>query len=263
MTFDGTTLDGLPLDVRTLDAFLLVLARTAAWVVTAPVISAKGISRVGRTGVALALALFVCPLTPVEQVPTELPPFAAAAVVQVAVGLALGMLTQLLFTAFEVAGTFLDTSGGFSAASIMDPLSGQPAAVFSRLFSLVFGALFFVSDAYAQVVGGFVRSFSAIPLDSIPTLSADAAGVLGSALTQIVASALQVGAPLLGILFLTDVALGVAGRLVPQAGTLGLALPVKGLVALTTMGIVLALLPGQAHQLLDPALHLPDAVLRT
>ncbi len=254
---------GLPLDAATLDAFLLVLARTAAWVVTAPVISARGVSKVGRMAVALALALFVAPVTPAAQVPGALAPFVTAAVVQVAVGLTLGLLTQLLFAAFEVAGTFLDTSGGFSAASIVDPLSGQPAAVFSRLFNLVFGALFFASSTYQDVVGGFVRSFRAIPLDSVPTLSPDTASVLGSAATQVIASALQVGAPLLGILFLTDVALGLAGRLVPQAGTLGLALPVKGLVALTSMGIVLALLPDQAAQLLDPALHLPYRVLQT
>ena len=86
--------------------------------------------------------------------------------------------------------------------------------------------------------------------------------MLGSAATQIVASALQVGAPLLGVLFLTDVALGVAGRLVPQAGTLALALPVKGLVALGMAGVTLALLPGQVAQLVDPAVRLPYEVLQ-
>jgi flagellar biosynthesis protein FliR len=129
------------------------------------------------------------------------------------------------------------------------------------MFSLVFGALFFATDGYAQVIGGFVRSFVAIPLDTVPGLADDAASTLGSAATQVIASALQVGAPLLGILFLTDVALGITGRLVPQAGTLALALPVKGLVALGTAGLVLALLPGQAVELMQPALRLPYEVL--
>jgi flagellar biosynthetic protein FliR len=257
-----TTLGSLPVPVETLYAFLLVLARTGAWVVVAPVISAKGVSQIGRLAVAVSLALFVCTSVPLGKVPTDLGDYLTAAVAQVAIGLVLGTLTQLLFTAFEVAGTFLDTAGGFSAASIVDPLSGQQAAVFSRLFSLVFGALFFVTQGYAQVIGGFVRSFAVLPLDRVPALSSNAAGVLGSAATQIVASALQVGAPLLGVLFLTDVALGLAGRLVPQAGTLSLALPVKGLVALSMAGLTLALLPGQAAALLDPAVQLPYEVLQ-
>lgn len=252
----------VPGGVDTLYAFLLVLARTGSWVVAAPVLSAKGISSVGRLAVAIALGLFVTPLLPPDAVPQGLAPFVFAAVVQVAVGLALGTLTQLLFTAFEVAGTLLDTSGGFSAASIMDPLTGAPAAVFSRLFTVVFGALFFVTDAYTTIIGGFVTSFTALPVDAVPHFSHDAASALGSVATQVLASALQIGAPLLGILFLTDVALGLAGRLVPQAGTLALALPVKGLVALSMAGMTLALLPQQLLPLVDPAARLPFEVLQ-
>ncbi|MCU1691758.1 MAG: flagellar biosynthetic protein FliR [Frankiales bacterium] len=259
---DATTAALLPGGVDTLYAFLLVLARTSAWVVAAPVLSAKGISSVGRLAVALALALFVTPLLPPDAVPEGLAPFVFAALVQVAVGLALGTLTQLLFAAFEVAGTLLDTSGGFSAASIMDPLTGAPAAVFSRMFTVVFGALFFVTEAYQSVLGGFVQSFRVLPVDAVPHLSHSAAAALGSAATQVLASALQIGAPLLGILFLTDVALGLAGRLVPQAGTLGLALPVKGLVALSMAGMTLALLPQQLVPLVGPAVDLPFKVLQ-
>lgn len=250
------------LSMETISAFLLVLSRTGAWVITAPVLSAKGVSSMGRLGLALALALFVAPMTPSSQVPSELAPYALAAVSQVAIGLALGMLTNLLFAAFEVAGTIADLAGGFSYASIVDPLSGQPAAVLSRLFSLCFGAVFFASDAYEVVVGGFVRSFAALPLDHVPSLSSGAAGALGHAATQILISALEVAAPLLGVLFLTDAALGVAARFVPQANAMALALPVKTLVALSAAGATLALLPAHAAQLLDPSLRLPFEVIR-
>ncbi len=252
----------LPVSLATLTAFMLVLARTGAWVITAPVLSAKGMSSVGRLSAAIALAVFVTPMTPASQVPTDLAPYVAAAVGQVVVGLALGMLTNLLFSAFEVAGSLADLSGGFSYASIVDPLSGQPAAAFSRLFSVMFSALFFVSDAYASVIGGFVRSFRGIPLGHFPSLSSGTASTLGHAATQILLSAFEVAAPLLGVLFLTDVALSFAARFVPQANALSLALPVKTLVALSAAGATLALMPAHAAQLLDPSLRLPFEVLR-
>jgi flagellar biosynthetic protein FliR len=254
--------DQLPVSTATISAFLLVLARTGSWVVTAPVLSAKGMSPIGRLAAAVALALFVTPLTPAAHVPTALTPYISAVLGQVAVGLALGFLTSLLFAAFEVAGTLADVSGGFSYASIVDPLSGQPAAAFSRLFSLCFSAIFFASDAYATVIGGFVRTFQAIPVDHMPSLSDGAAAVLGHALTQVLLSALEIAAPLLGVLFLTDVALSFAARFVPQANALALALPVKTLVALSAAGTTLALLPAHAARLLDPAMELPFGVLR-
>lgn len=252
----------LPLSTATISAFLLVLARTGAWVLTAPVLSAKGMSGLGRLSAALALAVFITPLTPAEHVPTALPAYVTAVLAQVVVGLALGMLTNLLFAAFEVAGTLADLSGGFSYASIVDPMSGQPAAAFSRLFSICFSAIFFASEAYQSVIGGFVRSFHGIPLDHLPSLSSGTATTLGHALTQVLLSAFEVAAPLLGVLFLTDVALSFAARFVPQANALALALPVKTLVALSAAGATLALLPAHAARLLDPALQLPFEVLR-
>ncbi|MEO6205985.1 MAG: flagellar biosynthetic protein FliR [Mycobacteriales bacterium] len=252
----------LPFSAATISAFLLVLARTGAWVVTAPVLSAKGVSAPGRLAVAVALAVFVTPMTPIESVPQELSGYLVAATSQVAVGLVLGLLTNLLFAAFEVAGTLIDLTGGFSYASIVDPLTGQPAAAFSRLFSICFGALFFASDAYQVIVGGFVRSFQGIPLDHLPSLSSGAAGTMGHAATQVLISALEVAAPLLGVLFLTDAALGLAARFVPQANAMSLLLPLKTLVALSAAGATLALLPAHLSQLMDPSLRLPFEVLR-
>jgi flagellar biosynthetic protein FliR len=252
----------LPFSAATISLFLLVLARTGAWVVAAPVLSAKGMSAIGRLSVAVALAVFVTPLMGTAHVPTDLPAYATSVAGQVAIGLVLGWLTSLLFNAFEVAGSLADLSGGFSYAQIVDPLSGQPAAAFSRLFTVCFSAIFFVSDAYQAVIGGFVQSFKGIPLGHLPALSIGAAGTLGHAVTLMLLSALEVAAPLLGVLFLTDVALGFAARFVPQANAMALAMPVKTLVALTAAGATLALLPSHAASLLDPSLRLPFEVFR-
>jgi len=255
-------LDALHLSTATISVFLLVLARTGAWVVAAPVVSAKGVSPIGRLSLAVALAMFVTPMIGTPKVPEGLAGYATAVAAQVAIGLALGWLTALLFAAFEVAGTLADLSGGFSFASILDPLTGQPAAGFSRLFTICFTALFFVTDAYQVVLGGFVRSFAGLPLDHLPSLSEGTAGALGHAVTHVVLAAFEVAAPLLGVLFLTDVALGFAARFVPQANAMSIALPIKTLVALTTAGATLALLPGHLDRLLDPAVRLPFEVLR-
>ena len=252
----------LGLSTTTVGAFVLVLARTSAWVMAAPVLSAKGVAGPGRLALAVALAAFVTPLVPASDVPTQMQGYVAAAVAQIAVGLVLGLLTQLLFAAFEVAGTLADLSGGFSFASVLDPLTGQPGAGFSRLFTLCFTAVFFATDVYAAVLGGFVRSFDAVPLADLPALSAATPAALGSAVTQVLASGLQIAAPLLGVLFLTDVALGLATRFAPQANALSLALPVKTLVSLLAAGATLALLPTHVFGLVEPAVSLPFEVLR-
>jgi flagellar biosynthetic protein FliR len=250
------------LSSATLITFLLVLTRTGSWVVAAPVFSAKGVAGVARIAVAVALSLFLTPLVQTDAVPLDLAGFAVAAFGQAAVGLALGFLTSLLFSAFEVAGTLADLASGFSYASIVDPLSGQPAAAFSRLFGMAFSAVFFATSAYQTVLVGFLGSFQAVPLGRFPHLTPGASAALGHAATQVVASAVQVAAPLLGVLFLTDVALSVASRFVPSANAMATAMPVKTLVALTVAGATLTLLPGHAAGLLGPAGSLPYEVIR-
>lgn len=254
------TLPGL--DEATLTTFLLVLARTTAWVLTAPVLSARGVAGVARLGLAVSLSLFLTPVVQTGSVPDGLPAFCAAALAQVGVGLALGFLTALLFAAFETAGTLADLSSGFSYASIVDPLTGQPAAAFSRLFAMAFGAVLFASGAYLTVVEGFLRSFTVLPLDALPRLTDGAAATLGHAATQVLSSAIQVAAPLLGVLFLTDVALSIASRFVPTVNAMATGLPVKTLVALAVAGTTLTLLPGQAAGLLEPATTLPYDVIQ-
>lgn len=252
----------LSLDAATLTTFLLVLTRTSAWVMTAPLLSAKGSVSVARLAISIALALLLTPLLRTGDAPTDLGGFATAALTQVAVGVALGFLTSLLFAAFEAAGTLADLASGFSYAQVVDPLSGQPAAAFSRLFAVTFSAVLFASDGHAQVVRGFVRSFTALPVSGVPGWGDGGVLLVASATTQVMTSAIQIAAPLLGVMFLTDVALGLAARFVPSANAMSVALPVKTLVALLAAGSTLALLPAHVAGLLDPATTLPYEVVR-
>ena len=240
-----------------------MLVRTSAWVLTAPGLSARGVGGTGRLGLAAALSLFLTPLVQDGAPAPGLPGFAAAALAQVAIGLALGFLTGLLFAAFEVAGTLADLSSGFSYASIVDPLSGQPAAAFSRLFAMAFVGravrLRRLPDDPARLRPLLHRAAADRPAHPVVGQRRPPSGTRSPRSSP---TALQVGAPLLGVLFLTDVALSMASRFVPQANALAMAMPVKTLVALSAAGATLALLPGHAGALLEPAVRLPFEVLR-
>ena len=242
--------------------FLLVLARTTAWVVVVPLF-AKGTTSLARLAVAVALALFLTPLLATRTgVPTGTGDFAVAAAAQVGVGLALGLLTAFVLSAVDVVGALADYASGFSYGAMLDPVSGAQSAAFGRLTSLTFLALLLVTEGYRTVFAGFVQSFRALPVDHLPHLSSSTGALLGAALSGVFVAALQIGAPLLGVLFLTEVALALASRFVPQANAITVGLPVKSLVALSATGTMLALLPGQLPGLIEPAVRLGGEVLR-
>lgn len=253
----------MTLDVSLVSVFLLVLARTSAWVMAAPVFSTKGIASLGRLGLALALSMFLAPLAVGHtHVPDTTVGFALVAGGQVLVGLALGWATGLLLHAFEVAGSAIDVTSGFSVGALLDPMSGVQATTFSRFSNLLFTTLFFASNAHHVVLEGFTRSFQALPADRLPAFNADAVLGIGHAVTGLILAAIEIGAPVLGALFLTEVALAVAARFAPQANVFMIGLPLKVLVTLLAMGTALVWLPTRLSGLVDTAVRTGSTLLR-
>jgi flagellar biosynthetic protein FliR len=246
----------MTLDATLVAAFVLVLARTSTWVVAAPVFSARGLSSVGRLALAVSLSVFLAPLVASGRtLPTDVAPFAGLVLGQVLVGLILGWATGLLLHAFEAAGTAIDTASGLSVGALLDPVSGTPAAVFARLTNLVFLALLFATNAHHALIEGFAGSFRAVPIDRFPVLGETGVLDAAHAVTGILLAALEIGAPVLGALFLTEVALALTSRFVPQANVFAVGLPVKVLVALLAVGSALVFFPTRLTGLLDSALR--------
>lgn len=244
-------------DPETLIAFVLVLARTSAWVMAAPIFSVRGVSGVSRIALALSLAVFLAPLqAEVVTGPTDTINLLVALVGQVVVGLVLGWATGLLLHAFEGAGTAVDMATGLSSGSTIDPVNGVPSTVFARFTNMVFIALFVVTNAHLTLVAGFVRSFDVVPASSFPRIDTSSVGALAHAVTELLLAALQIGAPVLGVLFLTEVALGVASRFAPQANVFAIGLPAKLLIGLGAMGVCLVALPAHLPGLVDRSVRM-------
>lgn len=255
-------LSSLSLQVTNKDvtAFLLVLARTASWSASSPLLSMRALPRFSRLTLALPLTIFLVGPVASGPVPNALPSIVGALAVQIAVGLSLGYLTGVLLYAVEGAGHLADLQSGFSFGALVDPITGNDGAVFSRLASFITVAILFASGAAEQLVGGFAHSFTALPVGNVPHLNHNGAAAIATLLAQTATATMEIAAPLLGAIFLTDVALGLFGRIVPQANVLMVGMSVKALVAIAAVGTLLLLLPGEISGLLGTATRAPTAV---
>ena len=97
-----------------------------------------------------------------------------------------------------------------------------------------------------------MNSFQAAPLAGV-TLQVVAA-LFTSDLGRFLMSAVEIAAPLIGALFLTELAMGLLNRAAPQVNVLTIGFIVKILLALLLVGIALPLLPGVIDGLLGDAL---------
>lgn len=239
--------------------FVLIMARSMAWMYAAPVFSEKGFSTFARTTTALGLAFFLTPLLGPSGLSLSSGPastlggYTLLAVGQIAAGLVMGWTATVLLSAFEAAGSLIDVNSGFSLASLFDPQMGVQVTVFSRFARLLFVTLLFATGAHRQLVAGFVRSFGVVPLDSLPRFNFDIPVLVGLVSTMLLAS-LQIAAPVLGAVFLTEVTLAIAQRFAPTANMFVLGLPAKTLITLLVLGSSLMFYPMFIERLVSMSL---------
>jgi flagellar biosynthetic protein FliR len=250
------------LDVAVVAAFVLVLARTTAWVVTAPIMAGRALPNLAKLSVAISLSLFVVPQVKAADVPSDPLAFFGIALGQVLIGLGLGWVTGLFLNAFEMAGSMVDAASGFSIGAIFDPVSGAQASIYARFNQMLFLVLLFVTNAHLTLIAGFLRSFRALPADKFPMFGVSTPNAIGGAVSQLMVAALEIGAPILGALFLTEVALALAARFAPQANVFAVGLPLKVMVSILAMGTALVLLPPHLPGLLDSGLGLANDLFK-
>ncbi len=237
--------------VTSVAGFILVLARVSPLFAVAPLFSSKQIPPRVRTIVAVGLAVGLTPLALHGQhIPENEMAIAGLVLKELLVGLAFALSIGILFAAISGAGSLLDMLIGFSFGSIVDPLTGNQSAVLSQLYGLVAIAIFVAIGGDAWVIQGLGRTFELVPLTAAPDVNSLVQGI-SAVFTTISTSALEVAAPVLLAVVVTDVAFGVVSRVVPQLNVFAVGFPVKVLVGLLVVGASLPFVVGWVSDQLE------------
>lgn len=145
-------------------ALVFVMIRIGAAFVVAPVFGAVSIPLPVRVSLSGAIGIFVLavhPVTPPAQI------FAAATFLAVAaealVGLAIGFVLQIAFSAPLVAAEIIGGSMGLGFANTIDPQNGRSTPALGQFFSVMLTLLFLSVDGHLVLVELLVKSYQTMP----------------------------------------------------------------------------------------------------
>jgi flagellar biosynthesis protein FliR len=227
--------------------FILVLARISPLFILAPLFSSKMIPARAKGIVAVGLAMGIYPIAAqaggAHHIPLDILPLGGLVLKEIFVGLAFAFSLACLFAAIQVAGSILDTLIGFSFGAIVDPISGTNGAVLNQVYALIGVMIFIVINGDAWVIQGLAKSYEAIPLVDAPDMNTLVEGAQ-VVFSGIFAAAIQVCAPVMLAVLLTDVAFGLVSRVVPQLNVFGVGFPAKVTVGLVLVGATQPLMAG-------------------
>lgn len=221
--------------------FILIAARLSAMMVAAPVFSSRSFPVRAKAAIVVVLSYVALPVVGGSvSVPADLGGVAFALLVgkEVLIGVAFGLIAQMLFAAVQVAGGLIDINAGFAIASVIDPSSNLNITVLGRYYNLIATAAFLAIGGHQWLVAGIVESFNLAPVTEMPSVDAIVSGVLGRA-DDIFLVALMIGAPILVTLFVSDIALGILARAVPQMNVFIVGLPLKIVLALAGTAVLI------------------------
>jgi flagellar biosynthesis protein FliR len=139
--------------------------RISGFVLTAPIASETTVPSLVKIALTLGLAFVLAPLAPV---PADLSIFSGAgvlaAVQEVLIGIAIGMVVQLAFEALSFAGQSISTNMGLGFATLVDPQHGANAPVLGQLF-MIFGMLAYLAvNGHLVLLGALAKSFQTLPI---------------------------------------------------------------------------------------------------
>ena len=227
--------------------FILVLARISPLFVLAPLFSSKMLPVRARGIVGVGLTLGIMPIAlhagDGQEIPMDVLPLAGLILKELLVGAAFSFVLAALFAAVSAAGSLVDTLIGFTFSSLVDPVNGSQSSVMSNVYSLLGVAVFIAIDGDAWVVQGLARTYDAVPLLSAPKIGSLVGG-MELAFSGILGAAVEISAPIVLALILTDAAFGVVARVMPQLNVFAVGFPAKMVVGLTIVGASLPFVSG-------------------
>lgn len=254
------TVGGLELALaeQGLATYLLAVARTAGFVLVAPPFATRGVPGRVRAAYSLFLALPVASAMGGTAPALDSAELALGVLGQVVAGAALGYLVMAAVAAVGMAGDVLDLVGGFQMTQSMDPLMLTQTSVMGKLHQMMALTLLMASDGHLLVLRGLTRSTELMPTPALD-LAATAAAVTAQFSATCLA-ALQIVAPVLAAVVITDLALGLLARAAPALNAFSLGFPLKILFTLMLAGLIVthvpAALEGVVHAGLTAAMQL-------
>ncbi|MGI6129536.1 MAG: flagellar biosynthetic protein FliR [bacterium] len=220
----------------------MLTIRCGGFLATAPFFSSRSIQPSVRVFLSLLLAFLLLPLFPADNLilSASLWAFSLAMLREVVLGLVLGYASSIVFAAFQVAGQVLDMQMGFGMVNVLDPQSGTQVPLIGNFLYLIAMMVFLAYDGHHFLLHALHSSWRQIPPGAVwgepgPGLF----WVVVRAVTVMFLAGVEIATPVLGALFLADLALGVLARTMPQLNIFVVGLPLKSLLGLFTVSVSL------------------------
>lgn len=231
--------------------FLWPFFRITALIMIVPILGVRMVPTMYRVGLGALITLVALPLLPPG--PAIDPVSAAGLLVgatQILIGLAMGFVVRLVFSAIETGGNVIGQTMGLGFAQMMDPANGVTVPVISQFYNVMATLVFLALNGHLVLIDILVASFEVMPVGA----TGPGESGLWLLLTWggwIFKGAMLIALPAVSAMLLVNIAFGVMMRAAPQLNIFAVGFPVTLMLGFVFILVSLTMFVPQFTGLLD------------
>jgi len=208
--------------------FLLIMIRLNAMIVIAPFFSSDVIPFRMKALLCFFTTLVIFPIVAAQgyTLPGSMAEYTILVLREVVIGLYIGFLVAVLFSAFQLAGQLFAVQIGFGISEVLDPIGQVSIPLVGQLTNLIGILVFLAINGHHMLIRAIYRSYELAP---VVTLDINTTGSLFRYLMNIFSGmfvvALKIALPVVVTAFLITISLGILAKVAPQMNIMMLGFP--------------------------------------
>ncbi len=253
-------MDTIDLIFKSYEVFLIVFIRTSGIFVFSPLFNSENIPNVFKVGLSLALSGLIT-LTLPSSIDLSNQILLILIFKELMVGIIIGFIAYIFFTAFYVMGQIIDMKIGFSMVSVVDPQSKIQVPLTGNLFYMLAFLLLLGINGHHVIIHSLIDSFTLIPIGTF-VYSEEVFQIILKAFISSFEIGFKLSTPIIAVIFLTDIVLGVLARTIPQMNVFVVGMPLKILIGVFILMIALPIFFSGVGSIFDMIITYLDMFLK-
>lgn len=254
----GSLFDGAQL-------FLVVFARVAALLRTAPLTSSSAIPPLARGSLAffVSIIFYFFAGASYGPLPESSLGYAFVVIAEILLGIVMGLFLQIVFAIFQTAGQLFSFQMGFGASQVYDLMAQIEIPLIGQFLNLMGLAVFLsVSGLQKIFMLGLAASFRVMKGTDFFAAEDYLRETFIRAIGGLFEQSLILGFPILGTLVLISVTMGLLAKAAPQMNLLMVGFPIQIGVGFTVMLMVTPFIAEKMSVLIDMGFQMISNYLR-
>ena len=226
-----------------LDYVFLLFLRISGILISSPVFGRKNVPNMMKISFcAMLTAVFLIGLPAPESYPSyeNLLEYVLICFRELLFGASMGFILTVMFDLTYTAGSLMDYQIGFSMASMYDLQNNTQTPISGNLFYIALLVIFFGYDGHLKLIEIIHRTVEACPIGTA-MVPREILWVAVDVMSSSFAMAVMLAMPVIAAGVMTEIALGVIIKNVPQMNMFVVGIPMKIVIGLLMLVLTLAL----------------------